>query len=264
MTSPAWIRNVHVKLVTSVCIYILVFPFTLTVAVFENATPSRVLRLGTHTTNSNAVVGVVMVSPPNHRELISHRARTLEDYYWQDHDDSNSQNNDNQNNKNHNNDDDDSNDNDDRVYHHYKKAALRTTGNMWSIPPNQWSPIQWFLFSFMLFLFGSCFFCWCIMCIVPRCCGQKGTLMYSAMMVWGTPVPCTPSIVIPALQRTAVLREVVLRVASRGLIKLQLIVLPGEEQSCRTSPFRSIFQLEVTTKVLHEPLWWWNTNPQRW
>jgi hypothetical protein len=182
MTSPSRIRKVHVPLIT-VCIYILlVFPFTLTVAEFESATPSRVIRLGTDKTNSNAVVGVVMAGPRNNKEHISHRARTLEDYYWQDHDDSTSQHNDNQNNKNHNNDNDDDN-NDDRVYHHYKKAALRTTGNMWSIPPNQWSPMQWFLFSFMLFLFGSCFFCWCIMCIVPRCCGQKGTLMYSAMMV---------------------------------------------------------------------------------
>ena len=71
---------------------------------------------------------------------------------------------------------------DDRV-HHYEQSALRTTGNMFLIPPHEWSPLQWFFFSLMLILFGSCFFCCCILCVVPRCCGQKGTLMYSAMLV---------------------------------------------------------------------------------
>ncbi len=65
----------------------------------------------------------------------------------------------------------------------YKKTALQTTGNMFSIPPNQWSPLQWCIFAFMLFTFASCFFCWCVVCVIPRCCGQKGTLMYSAMLV---------------------------------------------------------------------------------
>jgi hypothetical protein len=180
MTRPRQsIQTVHVPVVTTIYFFVLLlvfshFPFS--VAELEaqeqarSTTGSVLPRLGTTTStrHPNAVVGVGVIVPPilgpKGVPTFPRNLRTLEEYYHT-------------NNKN----DDDNDDN--GVYHHYKKAALQTTGSMWSLPPNQWSPLQWFFFSVMLFTFGSCFFCWCLACIIPRCCGQKGTLMYSAMMV---------------------------------------------------------------------------------
>jgi hypothetical protein len=58
-----------------------------------------------------------------------------------------------------------------------------TLYGMFSNAPNQWTPLQWVWFTIMLLIFGICFFCWCLMCFIPRYFGQKGTLMYSAMLV---------------------------------------------------------------------------------
>lgn len=75
--------------------------------------------------------------------------------------------------------DDDKVDDDDYQYAH---QAANTAGNMWTTAPHDWSPTQWAFFSMFLSLISFLCCCWCLICVIPRCCGQRGTMMYSAML----------------------------------------------------------------------------------
>ena len=70
----------------------------------------------------------------------------------------------------------------DDVVRNYEKKAANNTVNMFDTAPHQWSATQWAIFAGMLTLFGICFFCCCVVFIIPRCCGQRGTMIYSAMI----------------------------------------------------------------------------------
>lgn len=119
--------------------------------------------------NSIAVQDRKSLRSVNSGPVIRHRK--LEDYW-------------NENKYQNNNDNNNDESSNDGGSNSYKATALQTTGNMFSMAPNQWSPLQWCIFALMLLSFSTCFFCWCVACVIPRCCGQKGTLMYSAMLVW--------------------------------------------------------------------------------
>ena len=66
-----------------------------------------------------------------------------------------------------------------------KNTEIYTAQTLWYMfetAPHYWSPLQWCLFVTFVMLFSSLSFCACVVCIIPRCCGQRGTMIYAAML----------------------------------------------------------------------------------
>ena len=60
--------------------------------------------------------------------------------------------------------------------------SAQTLWYMFETAPHYWSPLQWCLLVTFVMSFSSLSFCVCVVCIIPRCCGQRGTMIYAAML----------------------------------------------------------------------------------
>lgn len=150
----------------------------LTIALSVSAHPNRLQKEST-------LRGTAVSSPAfEHQTLDTVRQhihiehRTLdeeeEEYSYDSEDDDNNANNDDEGDyESKDNNDDDANS---------KWSAKSSAKNMFELAPHQWSPLQWFFFSLMMLAIAMLSCCCCVLCIIPRLCGQKGSMMYAAML----------------------------------------------------------------------------------